>query len=63
MRLPAKTLAITVTLLIVSQFFAVVVESQPAAFLSWYLIYALIIVIPLTLLYGGFARFYPKNPS
>ena len=63
MRLPAKTLALTVALLMVSQFFAVFVESQPAALLSWYLIYALIILIPLTLLYEGFTRFYPKNPS
>ncbi|QZP39548.1 hypothetical protein [Halobaculum magnesiiphilum] len=63
MQLPVKTLVLTVALLIVSQFFAVFVESQLAALLSWYLIYALIILIPLTLLYEGYTRFYPKNPS
>jgi len=63
MRLPAKTLALTIALLIVSQVFAVFVESQLAALLSWYLIYALIILIPLTLLYEGYTRFYPKHPS
>jgi hypothetical protein len=63
MRLPAKTLVFTIALLIVSQIFAVFVESQLAALLSWYLVYALVILIPLTLLYEGITRFYPKNPS
>ena len=63
MRLPATTLVFTIALLIISQIFAVFVESQLAALLSWYLVYALIILIPLTLLYEGFTRFYPKNPS
>jgi len=63
MRLPAKTVALTIALLIVAQFFAVVVESQPAALLSWYLIYALIILVPLTLVYEGVTRLYPQTPS
>jgi hypothetical protein len=63
MRLPAKLSALVIALLVVSQFFAVVGESQLAALLSWYLIYALIILIPLTLLYEGFRRLYPESPS
>jgi hypothetical protein len=63
MRLPAKASAFMIALLIVSQVVAVFGESQLAALLSWYLIYALLILIPLTLLYEGFTRFYPKNPS
>jgi len=63
MRLPAKALVLSIALLIVSQVFAVFVESQLAALLSWYLIYALIILIPVTLLYEGFIRFQPPNPS
>lgn len=63
MRLPAKALALSIALLIVSQVFAVFVESQLAALLSWYLIYALIILIPVTLLYEGFIRLQPTNPS
>jgi len=63
MRLPAKLSALAIALLVVSQFFAVVVESQLAALLSWYLIYALIILIPMTLLYESFKRFYPESSS
>lgn len=63
MRLPAKVSVFTVALLILSQVVAVFGESQLAALLSWSLIYALLILIPLTLLYEGFIRFYPKNPS
>ncbi|SEG64110.1 hypothetical protein SAMN04488133_3022 [Halobellus limi] len=63
MRLPAKLSALVIALLVVSQFFAVVGESQLAALLSWYLIYALIILIPLTLLYEGFRRLYPESLS
>ena len=63
MRLLAKGLAFLIGLLVLFQFFAVVVESQVAAVLSWYLIYALAIVIPLTLVYEGFNRFYLKRAS
>lgn len=58
-----KSLALVVALLIVSQVIAVTVESQAAALLSWYLIYALLILIPLTLLYEGFERYYPDSSS
>ena len=57
MRLLVRTLILTVALLIVAQFFAVIVESQIAALLSWYLIYALIVLIPLTVLSEGYSRF------
>jgi hypothetical protein len=63
MRLPAKLLAVTVALLVFAQVFAVFGESQFAAIGSWYLIYALVILVPLTLLDEGFDRFYRKNAS
>jgi hypothetical protein len=63
LRLPAKAVALTIALLVVAQFFAVVIESQRAALLSWYLIYALIILIPVTLVYEGVTRLYPHTPS
>lgn len=63
MRFPVKAIALAIALLIVSQFIAVVAESQAAALLSWYLIYALIILGPLSLLYTGFNRFRRQNAS
>lgn len=63
MRFPAKAVSLTIALLVVAQFFAVVIESQRAALLSWYLIYALLILIPLTLVYEGVTRLYPHTPS
>lgn len=58
-----KILALTTALLTVSQVIAVTVESQVAALLSWYLIYTLLILVPLTLLYEGYKRYYPKGTS
>lgn len=63
MRVPAKAVALTIAILVVAQFFAVVVESQPAALLSWDLIYALSILVPLTLVYEGVTRLDPQTPS
>lgn len=63
MRLSIKAPALTIVLLIVLQFIAITVESQAAALLSWYLIYALIILIPVALLYEGFDRLYLQSDS
>ena len=63
MRFLPKILALIIALLIVSQVIAVTVESQAAALLSWYLIYTLLILVPLTLLYEGYKRYYSKGTS
>ena len=61
MQFLAKVLAVAGALLAVSQAVAVTIESQAAALLSWFLVYTLLILAPLTLSYEGFRRYYPTD--
>lgn len=63
MRVLQTSLAVAVVLLIGSQAIAVTTESQAAALLSWYLIYALLVLVPLTLFKVALERYDPTNAS